>query len=182
MGNLAAFYLQSNAEFVFVSDGFEFENKGRSRRLGSEASFRYQPLPYFWLDTDLNYSFGTLLDAPKAENKIPSAPRFTSTGGATLRLKNGIKASLRYRYLGERPLIEDESVIAQDYFITDFVVNYKTSKYQIGLSVENLFDHEWREAVFYDSSQLQGEVQPVDDIHFTPGTPFSTKLSLTYFF
>jgi len=182
VGNLAAFYLQSDAEFVFVSDGFEYENKGRSRRLGSEASFRYQPLPYFWLDTDLNYSFGTLLDTPKSENKIPSAPRFTSTGGATLRLQNGIKASLRYRYLGERPLIEDEFVIAQDYFITDFVVNYTASKYQIGLSVENLFDNEWREAVFYDSSQLQGEPQPVDDIHFTPGTPFSTKLSLTYFF
>ncbi len=182
VGNLAAFYLQSDAEFVFGSDGFEFENKGRSRRIGSEASFRYQPLPYFWLDTDVNYSFGTLLDAPKTENKIPSAPRFTSTGGATLRLQNGIKASLRYRFLGERPLIEDESVIGQDYFITDLVVNYTTSKYQIGLSVENLFDNDWREAVFYDSSQLQGEPQPVEDIHFTPGTPFLAKLNFTYFF
>ena len=182
VGNLAAFYLQSDAEFVFSPDGFEFENKGRSERIGSEASFRYQPLPYFWLDTDLNYSFGTLLDAPKTENKIPSAPRFTSTGGATLRLQNGIKGSLRYRYLGERPLIEDESVIAQNYFITDLVVNYTTSTYQIGLSVENLFDNEWREAVFYDASQLQGETRPVDDIHFTPGTPFLAKLSFTYFF
>ncbi|WP_431167226.1 TonB-dependent receptor [Tenacibaculum halocynthiae] len=182
VGNLAAFYLQSDAEFVFSPDGFEFENKGRSKRLGSEASFRYQPLPNFWLDTDLNYSFGTLLDAPKSENKIPSAPRFTSTGGATLRLQNGINTSLRYRYLGERPLIEDESVLAQQYFITDLVINYTKPKYQIGLSIENLFDTSWREAVFYDSSQLQGEPQPVDDIHFTPGTPFSTKLSITYFF
>ncbi len=182
VGNLAAFYLQSDAEFVFGSDGFEFENKGRSRRIGSEASFRYQPFPYFWLDTDLNYSLGTLLDAPKTENKIPTAPRFTSTGGATIRLQNGINGSLRYRYLGERPLIEDESVIGQHYFITDLVVNYTTSKYQIGLSIENLFDNEWREAVFYDSSQLQGEPQPVDDIHFTPGTPFLGKLSFTYFF
>ncbi len=182
IGNLAGFYLESDAEFVFVSDGFEFENKGRSKRLGAEASFRYQPLTHFWLDTDLNYSFGTLLDAPKGENKIPSAPRFTSTGGATLRLQNGINASLRYRYLGERPLIEDESVIAQDYFIVDAVVNYTTSKYKMGLSMENLFNREWREAVFYDSSQLQGETQPVDDIHFTPGTPFLAKLSFTYFF
>ncbi|WP_303558521.1 TonB-dependent receptor [Tenacibaculum soleae] len=182
VGNLAGFYLQSDAEFVFSPDGFEFENKGRSRRIGSEASFRYQPLPYLWLDTDLNYSFGTLLDAPKSDNKIPSAPRFTSTGGATLRLQNGINTSLRYRYLGERPLIEDESVTAQNYFITDLVINYTKPKYQIGLSIENLFDTAWREAVFYDSSQLQGEPQPVDDIHFTPGTPFLTKLSVTYFF
>ncbi|MCD8417864.1 TonB-dependent receptor [Tenacibaculum finnmarkense genomovar finnmarkense] len=182
VGNIATFYLQSDAEFVFVSDGFEFENKGRSKRIGSEASFRYQPLSYFWLDTDLNYSFGTLLDAPKEENKIPSAPRFTSTGGATFRLKNGINTSLRYRFLGERPLIEDESVIADSYFIADFVINYTKPKYQIGLSVENIFNTAWREAVFYDSSQLQGELQPVDDIHFTPGTPFLAKLNFTYFF
>ncbi|WP_218599251.1 TonB-dependent receptor [Polaribacter sp. NJDZ03] len=182
IGNLTSYYLQSDAEFVFVSDGFEFENKGRSKRLGSEASFRYQPLPYFWIDTDLNYSYGTLLDAPKGDNKIPSAPRFTTTGGATLRLQNGIKASLRYRYLGERPLTEDASIIAQDYFIADAVVNYTTSKYTIGISIENLFDTSWREAVFYDSSQLQGELAPVDDIHFTPGTPFLAKLNLTYFF
>ncbi|WBX74580.1 TonB-dependent receptor [Tenacibaculum pacificus] len=182
VANIATFYLQSDAEFVFGSDGFEFENKGRSKRIGSEASFRYQPLYYFWLDTDLNYSFGTLLDAPKDENKIPSAPRFTSTGGATFRLKNGINTSLRYRFLGERPLIEDDSVIAKSYFIADFVINYTKPKYQIGLSVENIFDTAWREAVFYDSSQLQGELQPVDDIHFTPGTPFLAKLNFTYFF
>ena len=183
IGNLAGFYLKSDAEFVFVTDdGFEYENKGRSERLGAEASFRYQPLPYFWLDTDLNYSYGTLLDAPKGDNKIPSAPRFSSTGGATFRFQNGIKASLRYRYLGERPLIEDESIFADDYFITDLVVNYSTSKYKIGLSVENLFNNEWTEAVFYDSSQLKGEPEPVDDIHFTPGTPFLAKISLTYFF
>lgn len=182
VGNIASFYLQSDAEFVFSPDGFEFENKGRSRRIGSEASFRYQPLPYFWLDTDLNYSLGTLLDAPKTENDIPTAPRFTSTGGATLRLQNKIEASLRYRYLGERPLIEDASVIGQDYFITDLVVKYSKPKYQISVSIENLFDQEWREAVFYDASQLQGEIAPVDDIHFTPGTPFLAKLSLTYLF
>ncbi|WP_378187372.1 TonB-dependent receptor [Aquimarina sp. W85] len=182
VGNLAGFYLQSDAEFVFVTDGFEYENKGRSQRLGGEVSFRYQPLPYFWFDTDLNYSYGTLLDAPQGEDKIPSAPRLTSTGGATLRLQNGINTSLRYRYLGERPLTESENIIAQSYFITDLVINYTKPKYQLGLFVENLFDTPWREAVFYDSSQLQGESQPVNDIHFTSGTPFSTKLSLTYFF
>ncbi len=182
VANLASWYLKSDAEFVFVSDGFEFENKGRSERIGGEASFRYQPLPYFWLDTDLNYSYGTLLDEPKEANKIPSAPRFTSTGGATLKLKNGIKGSLRYRYLAERPLVEDESIKAADYFLMDAVFNYSKPSYEIGLSVENIFDQKWTEAVFYDSSQLQDESAPVDDFHFTPGTPFLAKLSITYFF
>ncbi|TSE10169.1 TonB-dependent receptor [Aquimarina algiphila] len=183
IANISAWYLKSDAEFVFVpDDGFEFENKGRSERVGGEASFRYQPLSFFWIDTDLNYSYGTLLDEPEDANKIPSAPRFTSTGGATLKLKNGIKGSLRYRFLGERPLIEDESVIADEYFLMDAVINYTQPSYEIGLSVENIFDQEWIEALFYDSSQLQNEPAPVDDFHFTPGNPFLAKLSLTYFF
>ncbi len=182
VANLASWYLKSDAEFVFVSDGFEFENKGRSERIGAEASFRYQPLSYFWLDTDVNYSYGTLLDEPEEANKIPSAPRFTSTGGATLRLKNGINGSLRYRYLAERPLVEDESVIAEEYFLIDAVINYAKPSYEIGISIENIFDQKWMEAVFYDSSKLQEEPNPVEDFHFTPGTPFLAKLSLTYFF
>lgn len=182
IANVAAWYLKSDAEYVFVSDGFEFENKGRSERVGGEASLRYQPLSYFWLDTDLNYSYGTLLDEPEEANKIPSAPRFTSTGGATLKLKNRIKGSLRYRYMAERPLTEDESVTADDYFLMDAVINYTRPSYEIGLAVENIFNQKWTEAVFYDSSQLQNEVEPVDDFHFTPGTPFLAKLSITYFF
>ncbi|WP_158837551.1 hypothetical protein [Polaribacter sp. L3A8] len=66
-------------------------------------------------------------------------------------------------------------------YATDFAVKYATPKYQIDVSVENIFNNKWTEAVFYDSSQLKGEPEPVDDIHFTPGTPFLTKLSLTYF-
>lgn len=182
IGNIAGWYLESDAEYVYVTDGFEYENKGRSKRLGADASFRYQPLSYFWLDTDLNYSYGTLLDEPKEANKIPAAPRFTSTGGATLRLKNGIKSALRYRYMAERPLIEDESVIADSYFLLDAVVNYTKPKYEIGLALENIFNEKWMEAVFYDSSQLKGEPAPVNDFHFTPGTPFLAKLNVTYFF
>ncbi|WP_146105255.1 hypothetical protein [Polaribacter butkevichii] len=67
-------------------------------------------------------------------------------------------------------------------YATNFVVKYAIPKYQIGVSLENLFDKEWREALFYNSSLLQGKTIPVDDIHFTPGTPFLAKISLTHFF
>ncbi len=182
IANIAGWYTRSDAEYVFVTDGFEFENKGRSERIGADVSFRYQPLSFLWFDTDVNYSYGTLLDEPEEANKIPSAPRLTSTGGATVRLINGIKGSLRYRYLAERPLVEDESVDADAYFLLDAVVSYTRPSYEIGLSIDNILDQEWVEAVFYDSSRLQNEPQPVDDFHFTPGNPFLAKLSFTYFF
>jgi hypothetical protein len=38
--------------------------------------------------------------------------------------------------------------------------------------IENLFDTEWNETQFATLSRLQGETTPVEEIHFTPGTPF----------
>ncbi len=182
VGNFTAWYLKSDAEYVFVADAGGFENNGKSERLGVEASFKYQPLPFLWLEADGNYSHGKLLDSPSGENSIPAAPRFTSTGGAVFKFKNGINGSLRYRYLGQRPLVEDESVEAEAYFLVDAVLNYTKPKYEIGITVENIFDERWMEAVFYDSSKLKNETEPQDDFHFTPGTPFFIKAGITYFF
>lgn len=180
--NTALWYSKSDAEYVFVADGFEFENKGRSQRYGVDASLRYQPWNFLWVDTDINYSYGTLLDEPSNANKIPSAPRFTNTGGITLQSGKGFSGAINYRYLGERPLIEDESVVAEDYFVLDATLKYKKKNYEIAFFVENVLDTQWVEAVFYDTSRLQGEATEVEDFHFTPGTPFSAKLGVTYYF
>ena len=53
---------------------------------------------------------------------------------------------------------------------------------QFGLSLQNIFNQRWIEAVFYDASQLQTETEPVEDFHFTPGTPRFNKSSISYFF
>ncbi len=39
-------------------------------------------------------------------------------------------------------------------------------------NVENLFDTEWNETQFATESRLFNETSPVEEIHFTPGTPF----------
>ncbi len=95
---------------------------------------------------------------------------------------NGFSGAVNYRYLGERPLVEDESVTAESYFILDTAFKYKKKKYEFGFFVENILDTQWMEAVFYDTSRLQGEVSEVEDFHFTPGTPFLAKLGITYYF
>ena len=48
--------------------------------------------------------------------------------------------------------------------------------------VENLFNTEWNETQFATESRLQNEPEPVEEIHFTPGTPFFLKGVLTYTF
>ena len=48
--------------------------------------------------------------------------------------------------------------------------------------IENLLNTEWNEAQFDTESRLFNEPAPIDELHFTPGTPLALKLSLGVFF
>lgn len=97
-------------------------------------------------------------------------------------MKNGFNGSLRYRYLGDRAANEDKSVVAQGYVLADAIVNYTQSKFEIGLSAENIFNVDWNEAQFDTESRLKDETESVSEIHFTPGTPLFVKLKVCLFF
>ena len=123
-----------------------------------------------------------LLKKRRGEDYLPLAPVFTSIGGITYKSNMGLNAGLRYRYMGDRPANEDNSVIAKGYFVTDAVVSYERKKFEVGVSIQNLFDVRWKETQFDTESKLQNEPTPVSEIHFTPGTPFFFKTHITFFF
>ncbi len=135
-----------------------------------------------YFDVDVNYAHGRSIDDPKGQNYIPLAPIWTSTGGITYTAKNGINGSLRYRYVGDRPGNEDNSLTATGYFITDAVIHYTRPKYEIGLTINNIFNTRWKETQFDTETRLKGEAHSVNEICFTPGTPFDAKLSVSLFF
>ncbi len=182
ISSLSLWTSRSDAEYIFVADTGGFENNGPARRYGMDLTLKYRPHPSVWLDWSGNYSKGILLDAPESENSIPSAPRFTSTGSVTYKNDIGLEFMLRYRLMAERPLTEDESVMADAFFLVDASIQYTWRKFQIGATVQNLFDQQWMEAVFYDSSRLSDEPVALEDQHFTPGTPFFLKGSVSYYF
>ncbi|ANO48879.1 TonB-dependent receptor domain-containing protein [Flavobacterium columnare] len=180
--NFTAWWTDSGSEFKFISDDGSFENLGSSRKYGIDTSLKIQFTDFLWADTNLNYAYSFLREAPKEKNLIPLYTRWNSTGGLTLKLENGINASLRYRFMGERPAIEDGSVYSKPYTIADVVIRYTRPRYEISLSTENIFNTKWDEAQFYDQSQLKNEIEPIIDFHNTPGTPFFLKGSISYFF
>lgn len=168
-------------ELVYVGDAGTTEDRGSSRRTGIDISVRYQFNRWLIFDADLNVArnvFTSKLFGKRMENDyyIPLAPVFCSAGGASLRITKTTEAAIRYRYMSERPANESASVIARGYFVTDCSVNYKRNNYKLGISVENLFNTEWNEAQFDTESKLSSEVVSTDELHFTPGTPFSLKL------
>lgn len=178
----AIWILYLDQEFVYVGDEGVVEAGGKSRRVGVDASIRYELFKNLFADLDFNASNPRLIEESKGANFAPLAPRMTSVGGVTYRKQLGWNGSLRYRYMGNRPANEDYSVTAKGYFVVDASLNYATKKWEAGLAVQNLLNTKWKETQFDTESRLQNEAQSVSEIHFTPGTPFFARFSLVRFF
>jgi outer membrane receptor protein involved in Fe transport len=180
--NSALWYIFSEQEFVYVGDEGVVEPSGRSRRYGIDISARYQISKSLYADIDLNTATPRALDAESGKNYLPLAPTFTTVGGLSYQAQNGFSGSLRYRYIADRPANEDNSIIAKGYLVNDLQLNYSKAKYTIGLSIQNLLNTRWKETQFNTESRLKGEAQSVEEIHFTPGTPFFGKISFAVSF
>jgi len=61
-------------------------------------------------------------------------------------------------------------------------LGYHWKNLRFGLQIQNLFDVDWNETQFVTESRLQNETQAVEEIHFTPGIPFSFRTSISYRF
>jgi hypothetical protein len=180
--NSALWYLFLEQEFVYVGDAGIIEPSGKSKRMGAELGLRYQLNDWLYFDADANYTYGRSIDEPKGQDYIPLAPDFTTTGGLSFQKTNGFSGGIRYRYLKNRPANEDNSIVAKGYFISDLNVNYQYKNINFGIAVENIFDTAWNETQFATESRLQNEPESVEEIHFTPGTPFFMKGKITYTF
>ena len=180
--NAAAWYLWLQQEFVYVGDAGVVEPGGQTRRSGIDVSARYQLTRTLYADLDLNTAKPRAIGIEAGQNYLPLAPTFTSTGGLSMQNAGPWSGSLRYRYISDRPANEDNSIVAKGYFVNDLQANYTKRAYTLSLSVQNLFDVRWKETQFATESRLQSEAAPVEEIHFTPGTPFFARLSLTYSF
>ncbi len=180
--NVAVWGLDLEQEFVYVGDEAVVEPSGKTRRYGVDFSARYQIVDWLFFDADLNFTVPRSKEDPEGENYIPLAPTFSSIGGLTTKFRHGLNASLRYRYIADRPANEDNTVTALGYFLLDGGVTFTKRKYELGLSFENLLNVDWNEAQFDTESRLFNEPAPVSELHYTPGTPFFIKGSVSFFF
>lgn len=167
-------------ELVYVGDAGIVEPSGATQRWGIDWSSRFQHSKVLFSDIDLTYSHPRSVNDPKGENFIPLAPIFTATGGLSIRQQKGFNGSLRGRYLSDRPANEDFSLVAKGYFLLDLQANYTLKKIEFGINLQNILNSRWKETQFATLSRLKDEIEGVEEIHFTPGTPFFARFSVTY--
>ncbi|CAC9974742.1 TonB-dependent receptor [Flavobacterium panici] len=178
--NSAIWYLYLAQEFVYVGDEAVVEPSGKTERKGFDFGFRYQLTNWLFWNTDYTYTHARSIDESKGNDYLPLAPVHTLMNGFSVKDLKGFSGSLRTRFLGDRPANEDNSVVAKGYCITDFSVNYQIKKVSIGVNIDNIFNTKWKETQFLTESRLANETDPVEEIHFTAGTPFNARLILKY--
>ncbi|MFG3596824.1 TonB-dependent receptor [Bradyrhizobium sp. RDI18] len=178
--SLAVFVLNFDSELLFVGDAGTTEPSRPSRRVGVEWTNQYQMLPWMRLDFDVAYTRARFTDVDPAGNFIPGAPAWVASGGVTFGGEAGWFGTLRGRYFGPRPLIEDDSIRSQSALIFNARAGYKFGNgLRLQLDVLNLFNAKTNQIEYYYLSRLPGEpIGGVADRHVHPAEPLAVRLTL----
>lgn len=180
--NAALWSLFLEQEFVYVGDAAIVEPSGKTRRIGADFGFRYQLTDWMYANADINYTLARSTEEPEGQDYIPLAPDLTSSGGISFTDIGNFSGGINYRFIKDRPANEDNSIVAEGYFITDLNLNYAWNNWTFGVIVENLFDQQWNETQFATESRLFNEPNSFEEIHFTPGTPFYLRGKISVVF
>lgn len=141
--NTAVWVLDLDQEFVYVGDEGIVEPSGKTRRTGVDLSVRYQLNPWLYFDNDVNFTNPRAREEAEGADHIPLAPVLTNIGGLSFTTKSGFSGSVRYRYMGDRPANEDNSIVARGYMLLDAVLKYSHRSYEVSITAENLTNRAW---------------------------------------
>jgi outer membrane receptor protein involved in Fe transport len=110
-------------------------------------------------------------------NHIPGAIEKALSAGISYEDVAHTFGSLRVRYFGPRPLIEDASVSSRSSTLVNarFGYNFEAGL-SLALEVFNLFNETASDIDYFYESRLPGEPAPVSDVHFHPAEPRSARL------
>jgi hypothetical protein len=182
---LAFWYLTLAQELVFDGNTGTSEPTRPSERYGVEWTNFYTATSWLTLDFDLAQSHAryTTRDPEAPGLHIPGSLETMIAAGATVTVPNGLFGSLRLRYFGPRPLIEDNRVRSQATTLVNLETGYKYKNLVAQLDVLNLFNSHQNDIAFYYASRLPGEpAAGVNDLHFHPLEPRLIRFYLTYKF
>jgi hypothetical protein len=178
--SIAFWALDIDSELLFIGDAGTTEASRPSRRYGIEFANYYSVTKWLTLDADFSWSHARFRDDDPAGDYIPGSPEWVVAAGATVHDLGKFYGSLRLRYFGPRPLIEDNNVSSASTTLLSAELGYKLSeRWSFSLQAFNLLDKEVSDIDYYYASQMAGEAGPVDDIHFHPAEPFALRAVLT---
>jgi len=179
--SLALWRLKQDSELLFVGDAGTTEPSRPSQRTGVEWVLQYVPRPWLAFDLTAAATRARFTDENPAGNRIPGAPDAVVSAGATVDNVDGWFGSLRYRYFGQRALVEDNTVRSQSTTQWNGRIGYMFApKIRAWLDVFNVFNSKSHDIDYYYVSRLPGEPpEGVADRHFHPVESRAFRLSVS---
>jgi len=176
---LALWNLDVGSELLFVGDAGTTEPSRPSKRYGVEWYGYYAPRPWLAFDLLAAYTKARFTDADPVGSAIPGAIQSAFAGGVTLFPLEGWFGSLRFRYFGARPLVEDGSVRSSASMLWNLRAGYQIrQRVQVAFEVINLFDAKVSDIDYFYASRLASESGPVADIHSHPAVPRTFRVTV----
>jgi hypothetical protein len=129
-------------------------------------------------DGDLSLSRSRFTDANAAGHRIPGSLQSVVALDATVDGLRGVFGSLRLRYFGPRPLVEDDAVRSKATALLNLEGGYTIRKgVRIALEVFSVLDATDSDIDYFYPSRLVGEpAAGVADIHFHPTLPRTARI------
>ena len=167
--------LDIDSELLFIGDAGITEPQGKSERRGVELSALYRPLD--WITADIDYAWSRARFSNG--DRIPGAVEDVGSIGIVADHPKGWSAGIRLRYLGEAPLIEDNSTRSDSTTVVNLEGGYRiNSQLKVQVALFNAFDSNDYDITYFYESQLADETEPVEDIHFHPVEPRQLRFSV----
>jgi outer membrane receptor protein involved in Fe transport len=178
---LAIWTLNLASELVFNGDVGATEPSRPSHREGIEWANYFRPIRPVVLDFDASWSRARFTDhQPTIGRYIPEEVGTVLSGGLTIESVQRLSGSLRWRYFGPRPLIDDDSIESKATSLVEFEAGYRfTRTVRLAVDVFNVLNAQGSEIDYYYRSRLPGEpLDGVADIHFHPTLPRTAHVNL----
>jgi hypothetical protein len=169
-----------DSELLFIGDAGTTEPSRPSRRFGFEWDADYRAASWFTLDGSVAYSQARFTDASSDGDRVPGAIEGVAQAGVTIAPEGRWSGSLRWRYFGPRPLIEDNSVRSRASSMVSAEAGVRVNRiWRVKADLLNLFDSESSDIDYFYTSRLRGEpAGGVDGLHFHPVEPFTVRVAL----
>lgn len=150
----AYWWLDLDSELKFVGDSNSVEPGAATERRGYELTAFWRPLPKLAVDAVWTDSRGRYVDSP-GEEFIAGAVENAGELGVAF-VDERWELSARLRYLGEYPLIEDDSERAEPETHINVRAAWKPGRWNVYGEILNVLDDDGKDIVYVYESYVDG--------------------------
>lgn len=182
--SMALWALELDSELLFVGDAGNTEASRGSERKGVEFTAYYHLTDQWSLDLEYAYTDAEYSESAPEGNAIPGAVKNVLQAGVNADFSSGWFGSLRTRYFGGRPLVENGAVESDSSVVWNLRMGYRSASWVVKADLLNIADSNDHDIDYYYSSRLNSEPtgEAIDDVHYHVIEPRTIRVSLGYQF